>query len=706
MVGGKMNIENKLLALVLMLGLLPVSSAWANTLEEIRYSVLSGGRVQVVLQTSDPVGEVQSFATDNPARIAIDLPGTRSGLPYKTKTIASGVARSVTAIEAGDKTRVVVSLVDKAPYEIRTEGNQVVLLVNAGTATEVEAGDTVITRAAPAQATGGAGPQIEKVDFRRGGKGVARVEVHLNRPDVTVDLRQEGSAIVLDFIGAQVAPDQARELDVTDFVTPVKTITTRPHRGGARMVIKTQGEFDHLAYQTDNLYVVEFREMTKREKEERKRKELVYTGDKLSLNFQNIPVRSVLQLLADFTGLNMVVSDSVGGNITLRLKNVPWDQALDIILKSKGLAMRRNGNVIMVAPTEEIAAREKLELEAQKQVEELAPLHSEIIQVNYAKAQDLAELLKSEENQLLSERGNVTVDTRTNTLLVQDTAAKLDEIRALVEKLDIPVRQVLVESRVVIANDDFARDLGVRFGFNKDGGGSNGRGQWLISGGQSGAQGSVGTANGLVDPSGSAGIDSLMVNLPKTLGGARGGALNLLVGTVGSYLLQLELTAMQQEGRGEIISNPRVITSDQNTAVIKQGLEIPYQQATSSGATSVSFKEAVLKLEVTPHITPDDRIIMDLVVSKDNADFTRAVLGVPPLEKREVETRVLVDNGETVVLGGVFERSRGTNEEKIPFFGDLPVVGWAFKQQYNEDRKKELLIFITPKILKESLSVR
>ncbi len=705
MVGGKMIMNKKVSLLAVLLALfLPVSAAVANTLEEISYSVLSGGRVQVVLKTSEPVGDVKSFATDNPARIAIDLPDTRSGLGYKTKNIASGIARSVTAIEAGSKTRVVVSLLNKAPYEVQTSGNEVRLLINARA--ETAPGATAVTSKTVRGSKGAGGqPRIEKVDFRRGGKGVARVEVRLSSPDVTVDMRQEGSSVVLDFLGATVEPDQARELDVTDFVTPVQTITTTPHRGGARMVIKTKGEYEHLAYQTDNLYVVEFREMTKREKEARKRKELVYTGDKLSLNFQNIPVRSVLQLLADFTGLNMVVSDSVQGNITLRLKNVPWDQALDIILKTKGLAKRRNGNVILVAPTEEIAAREKLELEAQKQVAELAPLHSELIQVNYAKAEDLADLLKSKENRLLSERGNVTVDTRTNTLLVQDTAAKLDEIRALIKKLDIPVRQVLVESRVVIANDDFARDLGVRFGFNKAGG-SGGKGEWIISGGQPGATGTVGTQNGLTDPSGASGIDALMVNLPKNLGGVRGGALNILVGTVGSYLLQLELSAMQKEGRGEVISNPRVITSDQNTAVIKQGVEIPYQQATSSGATSVSFKEAVLKLEVTPHITPDDRLIMDLVVTKDNADFTKAVQGVPPLEKREVQTRVLVDNGETVVLGGVFERTRGTSEEKIPLFGDLPVVGWAFKQEFKEDSKKELLIFITPKIIKDTLTVR
>ncbi len=698
-----------------LLGLLLVQlsgMALANTLKDVRYSVLSGGRIQVILETAEPVEGLSSFSTDNPARIAIDLPDTHSALERKTKKVASGIARSITAIEAGNKTRVVINLLNKAPYRIEQQGNRTLVMVEAG-GQSTSATDTVVTRSMPKvegvgendRVSSSQRPEIEKVDFRRAGPGVARVEVKLSRPDVNVDLRQEGTKVVVDFPGVEVDPEQARVLDVTDFVTPVQTITTRPHRGGARMTIDTRGEFEHLAYQADGLYVVEFREVSKKEKEERKRKQLVYTGERLSLNFQDIPVRSVLQLLADFTGLNMVVSDTVQGNITLRLKNVPWDQALDIILKTKGLAKRRNGNVILVAPTEEIAAREKLELESQKQVEELAPLHSELIQVNYAKAAELAALLKSEENRLLSERGNVTVDERTNTLLVQDTAAKLSEIRALIEKLDIPVRQVLVESRVVIANDDFARDLGVRFGFNRQDGGTE-KNSILTAGGMPGhTNGTFGIAPGIENPAGS-GAEALMVNLPKTLGRDRGGAINFLVGTVGSYLLQLELSAMQQEGRGEVISNPRVITSDQNTAVIKQGIEIPYQQATSSGATSVAFKEAVLKLEVTPHITPDDRLIMDLTVTKDNADFTRAVLGVPPLEKREVKTRVLVDNGETIVLGGVFERNRGTNSERIPFFGDLPVVGWAFRQEFKEDRKKELLIFITPKIIKDSLSVR
>jgi type IV pilus assembly protein PilQ len=437
------------------------------------------------------------------------------------------------------------------------------------------------------------------------------------------------------------------------------------------------------------------------------RRELqVYEGERLSLNFQDIEVRAVLQLLADFTGLNMVVSDTVAGRITLRLQNVPWDQAMDIILKTKGLSMRRNDNVVLVAPTEEIAAREKLELESQQQIEELAPLRSELVQVNYAKAADLAALLKSAENKLISERGSVSIDERTNTLLVQDTAAKLSEIRALVGELDIPVRQVLIESRIVIANNDFAKDLGVRFGFSGTAV-SNGN-VGVFGGGLAGNQDNTGVSGPFVTSDGAltGSNENLLVNLPQTLAAGSGGAANFILGKAGEYLLRLELSAMQQEGKGEIISSPRVITSDQNEATIKQGVQIPYQEATSSGATSVSFKDAVLELTVTPSITPDDRVIMDLLVKKDNPDFTRAVLGVPPVDTRELTTSVLVDNGETVVLGGVFERTVAENAQKVPFFGDLPGVGFAFRQKQTQDENSELLIFITPKILKDTLTLR
>jgi type IV pilus assembly protein PilQ len=470
------------------------------------------------------------------------------------------------------------------------------------------------------------------------------------------------------------------------------------------MTIATSGEFEHISYQADDLYTVEFRALTRQEKEARLKEQQVYEGDRLSLNFQDIEVRAVLQLLADFTGLNMVVSDTVSGRITLRLKNVPWDQAMDIILKTKGLSMRRNDNVVLVAPTEEIAAREKLELESQQQIAELAPLRSELIQVNYAKAADLAALLKSAENKLISERGSVSIDERTNTLLVQDTAVKLSEVRALVNELDVPVRQVMIESRIVIANNDFARDLGVKLGFGAAG--SPGDYRYKVGGGLPGDVASPEVPSTSFEIPAGSGNQGLLVNLPQTLAAGSGGAINFLVAKMGDFLLRLELTAMQQEGKGEIVSSPRVITSDQNTAVIKQGVEIPYQEATSSGATSVSFKEAVLQLEVTPSITPDDRVIMDLKVNKDNPDFTRAVLGVPPVDTREVETTVLVDNGETVVLGGVFERTKSKNRNSVPFFGDLPYVGFLFKQEQIQDENNELLIFVTPKILKDTLTLR
>ena len=667
-----------------------LSDALANELQDISFSALPGNRVEIVLTTSDPLGEPSSFTTDNPARIAIDLANTSNRLAQKVTPVSIGMARSVTAIEAGDRTRVVVNLLEQVPHEIRTEGNRLIVSVGAGSG----AGTMTATSKPKASFAGkgstrSSGTGLENVDFRRGPDGEGRVEIDLSNPSIVVDMRQEGERVVLDFMNAGLPQQLARTLDVMDFATPVQTIETRPDGRNVRMTIATSGEFEHLAYQANNTYTVEFRALTRAEKEARLKEQQVYEGDRLSLNFQDIEVRAVLQLLADFTGLNMVVSDTVSGRITLRLKNVPWDQAMDIILKTRGLSMRRNDNVVLVAPTEEIAAREKLELESQQQIEELAPLRSELVQINYAKASDLAALLKSADNKLISERGSVSIDERTNTLLVQDTAAKLSEVRALVTSLDVPVRQVLIESRVVIANNSYARDLGVRLG-----GSANGN----IDGNYGIVSGGVGTV-----PDGDSQIGNLFVNLPAT---AATSGVNMVIGKLGSYLLRLELTAMQQEGKGEIISSPRVITSDQNKATIKQGVEIPYQEAASSGATSVSFKEAVLSLEVTPHITPDDRVIMDLKVNKDNPDFTRAVLGVPPIDTREVETSVLVENGETVVLGGVFERTKSENVEKVPFFGDLPYLGFMFKQEEIGDESSELLIFVTPKILKDTLTLR
>ena len=463
-----------------------------------------------------------------------------------------------------------------------------------------------------------------------------------------------------------------------------------------RIEISSIGEYEHLAYQSDNQFTIEIRETTKEEQEQRRKQEFGYTGERLSLNFQDIEVRSVLQLLADFTGINIVVSDTVSGNLTLRMQNVPWDQALDIVLKTKGLAKRENGNVMLIAPSEEIAAREKLELESQKQIEELAPLYSDFIQINYAKAADLAELLKSGDSSLMSERGKATIDNRTNTLLVQDTAEKLEDVRKLIALLDIPVRQVLIEARIVIANNDFSRDLGVRFGAS--GNSSKGR-DFIVGGGTRPGNINYGTTPGFEVPADS-GNEGLLVDLPVA---NPSGSLGLALGKIGSSLIQLELSAMQLEDRGEIVSSPRVITSNQQKAVIQQGVEIPYQEASSSGATSVSFKEAVLQLEVTPQITPDDRIIMDLQVNKDSVGEIFG--GVPSIDTRNISTRVLVDNGETLVLGGIYEQEKGKQTERVPFFGSLPGVGWLFKTEAKTDQKQELLIFVTPKIIAQNLSL-
>lgn len=551
------------------------------------------------------------------------------------------------------------------------------------------------------------GQGLEDVDFRRGAEAEARVVFSLSNPNTVVDVQEEAGRVVMDFLNAQAPERLLRRFDVSDFATPVKHFEVTNQNGNVHVEIIPLQEFQYLAYQTDDSFTVELQPLTKEEKDELKKQQVGYTGERLSLNFQDIEVRSVLQLLGDFTGLNMVVSDTVKGNITLRLQNVPWDQALDIILKTKGLAKRQVDNVVMVAPAQELAASEKQELESKQQIEELAPVRAEYFQINYAEAAAIAGLLKSQENQLLTPgRGNVTFDKRTNMLLVRDTTASLENIQRLINRLDVPVRQVMIESRVVVASNDFARDLGVRLGFSR----SN---QWnnteiFIGGSQTGGiegteevdMGSMfGGFNSTIDAEGAQG---LMVNLPAS--GA--GVLNMVIGKLGSYLLQLELSAMEREGKGEIISSPRVVTSDKNAASIQQGVQIPYQSVDEGGNPTTAMVDAVLSLQVTPSITPDDRVIMDLTVTKDAPNFANAVDGQPAIDTRSVQTKVLVDNGETVVLGGVFEQSTSESVDKVPLFGDIPVLGRLFKHTTRSVSNNELLIFVTPKILKEALGMR
>ncbi|RLA20612.1 MAG: type IV pilus secretin PilQ [Gammaproteobacteria bacterium] len=647
------------------------ASAGGLALKTITSSSLPGDKIQIKLTLNGPAFNPGSFSTDNPARIVFDFPGVVSNLEKKVIPVNTGVVGSIATVEAGGRTRVVVNLSNMIPFETKTEGNHVFLtLMSAGGIAQVATSKTPLHESNSSPIVG---KSFKNIDFRRGDAGEGRVIVDLSDSSTIIDVQEEGGKVVVYFHDTNLPEKLARRLDVSDFATAVKTIDTASKGPHVRMAITAVENYDYLSYQTDNRLTLEFKTLTKDEKEALIKKKFNYTGERLSLNFQDIEVRSVLQLLADFTDLNLVASDSVSGNVTLRLNNVPWDQALAIILKTNGLSQRKTGNVILVAPTEEIAAQEKLELEAQQQVKELAPLRAEFIQVNYAKAADLADLLKSEENRLLSPRGNVTIDKRTNILLIKDTAATLEEIRAIVKKLDKPVKQVMIVSRIVIAGNKFSRDLGVKM-----------NGQFNL--------------DKTVPAPGGAGNPNFGIDLPLA---NPAGSLGLIIGNSAKHLLDLELTAMQTEGLGEIVSSPRVITSDQTEATIMQGVEIPYQEATSSGATNVEFKEAVLKLQVTPHITPDDHIMLDLTVNKDSVG--EIFNFVPSIDTREVKTTVLVDNGETVVLGGVYESEKSDNVQKVPFFGDIPVIGFLFKQTLKVDDHTELLIFVTPKILKDSL---
>ena len=689
-------------AMVCVSTLLIASAASALTLDDMSYTSLPGDRVQLRLQLSEPVGsDMLSFTIDNPARVAIDFPGTSLNLEQKSQNIGIGNAEQVTAVEAEGRTRVVVNLTSMVPYDLSSDGN-IVTLILEGAGADIGADMAGDVATLPGSSTDA---QINDIDFRRGTGGEAQVIVNLSNPDVGINIREQGKTIIVDFIDTNLPEELDRRLDVLDFATPAKEIDTFAHGNGTRMVITPVGLYEHLAYQSDNVFTIELKALTPAEEEELKKDKFGYTGERLSLNFQNIEVRAVLQLIADFTEFNLVASDTVGGNVTLRLKNVPWDQAMDIILKSKGLGMRQVGNVVMVAPQEEIAAREKLELEAQQQIQELAPLRTEFMQVNYAKASDISALIKDEANNLLSERGNVTVDKRTNTLLIQDTAEQLSDIRGVIQALDIPVRQVLIESRIVIANEDFSKDLGIRFGYSHF---NNSKNLALTSGNgtKSGFISAIGgDIPGDVNYSGNTtfhtdDLENYIVDLPVTNPAA---AFRWSVGRIGSYLLQLELSALQAEGRGEVVSSPRVITANQKEALIESGTEIPYQEASSSGSTSVSFKKAVLSLRVTPHITPDDRIIMDLSVNKDSVGEIFG--GVPSIDTNEVTTQVLVANGDTVVLGGIFESDNRDDIVQVPFFGDLPYLGRLFKRTTKNTSKQELLVFVTPKILKDSLSI-
>lgn len=673
-----------------------------NSLQSLKFSSLPNDQIQLSFQFSEAPSEPLAFTIDNPARIALDFAGTNNQLAKRFQEIGIGVARSVNTAEAKGRTRIVVNLSRMEDYQTKISGNNLILTIGStdGTSQTVAAAAPSSVTQSFKQSSSSSSYSINNVDFRRGDGGVGRIVIDLSSSSIPINLREQGGKVVVDFSDTSLPSNLSKRWDVVDFSTPVQSFETFADGDNTRIVITpdTSKEFEHLAYQSDNKYVVEIREIPDEVVQQRKKE--VFEGERLSLNFQDIEVRSVLQLIADFTGLNMVVSDAVTGNLTLRLKNVPWDQALDIVLKTKGLGKRENGNVIYVAPSEEIANRERLELESLQQVAELSPLRSELMQVKYARAEDFSELLKSSDNTILSERGSVSVDERTNTLLVQDTANKLDEIRRLVEHLDVPVKQVLIESRIVTASDDFSKSLGVRFGV------TNVDDRDLASG----DTGDITTGNleGIVDIINGDPLelqDSLNVDLPSFGDGLNFASVGLALAKLPfGFLVELELSAAQAENRAEIISSPRVIATNQTTARIEQGTEIPYASQTSSGATDIEFQEAVLSLEVTPQITPDNRVAMKLAITNDTvAELT--VGGVPAIDTNQIETDVLVDNGQTIVLGGVHVQDRQNTVNRVPFFSDIPLFGRLFKNSFEQDNKSELLIFITPKIIDEQLSL-
>ncbi|WNZ78891.1 type IV pilus secretin PilQ [Pseudomonas sp. P105] len=659
----------------------------AVNLKTLDVAALPGDRIELKLTFDGPPPAPRGYTTEQPARIALDLPGVTSQLAHKRHDLGAGNARSATVVEAADRTRLIIGLTQLAPYTARVEGNSLLVVVGKGAVASAaaQAPRPAAPSAVPARASAPVGKAIRGVDFQRGTQGEGNVVIDLSDPSIAPDIQEREGKIILNFAKTRLPEPLRVRLDVKDFATPVQFVNASAGADRATISIEPSGTFDYSTYQTDNKLTVSVRPMTVEDLQKRDASREAYSGEKLSLNFQDIEVRSVLQLIADFTNLNLVASDTVQGGITLRLQNVPWDQALDLVLKTKGLDKRKVGNVLLVAPADEIAARERQELESQKQIADLAPLRRELLQVNYAKAADIAKLFQSvtSAEAKADERGTITVDERTNNIIAYQTQDRLDELRRIVAQLDIPVRQVMIEARIVEANVDYDKSLGVRWG-----GSIQNKGNWNTSGVITGDSTTIGTPG------------STSTNQPFVDLGASGNTSGIGIAFItDNVLLDLELTAMEKTGNGEIVSQPKVVTSDKETAKILKGTEIPYQEASSSGATSVSFKEASLSLEVTPQITPDNRIIMEVKVTKDEPDYLNKVNDVPPIKKNEVNAKVLVNDGETIVIGGVFSNTQSKVVDKVPFLGDVPYLGRLFRRDVVSEQKSELLVFLTPRIM-------
>lgn len=674
----------------------PANATQALTSTNVK--VLSGNQIQIQLNFSKPLASAPvRFATQQPPRVILDFKGVTNKLDNSQQNIALAMVQALTAVQAEGRTRVIIDLTAVTAYQTQISGNAF-LITFAGS--KVEAPKNTPVTATPkkrAATSSSLSPllnphQITAIDFRRGESNTGRIVINLTDSNTSVDVDEQGQQLVVNFLDTRIAQQLQRRLDVTDFGTPVQLITTKTKGNHVQMTVDINGSYNNMAYQAGKQFIIEVTSMTMAQQLEQQKKEPHYTGKRITLNFQDISVRAALQLISDFTGINIVVSDTVQGTMTLHLEDVPWDQALATILTMQGLGKRQFGNVIMVAPATEISEREKKELQNDLQVQALVPLYSELIQVNYAKAADMATLLKSKDNSLLGARGSVSVDNRTNSLWVQDTPDKLKEIKDFIKKLDVPVRQVLIEARIVNIDKSYEEDIGVRWGVSNTSD---------LSGTFRGAsQIANGTAPSAVTPI----TDRLNVNLPAspTDSSLQPASFAIALAKIGqNAFLDLELSALEVEGHAKIVSSPRLVTSNQQPALIQQGSEIPYQEATSSGATAVAFKEAVLALRVTPQITPDNRLILKIQVNQDKPSG-QTFGGVPSIDTREIRTQVLVDNGQTIVLGGIYEQTDQTKVVRVPFLGTLPVIGYFFRSKQVVSDRTELLIFITPKIVEQS----
>lgn len=691
--------------------LLMVSSAWAqaqNAIKSLTGSV-QGGTEVIRIETQQPLAAAPNgFTVQSPARISLDFPGVINGIGRNAVDINQGNMRSANVVQAGERTRVVINLKQPASYQTRVEGTTLLVVLDRNDATVAKRTETPAAAPTFAPSQNADVVALKDIDFRRGADATGRVVVDLDSSQVGVDIRQQGQDLVVDFLKSSLPEGLRRRLDVSDFGTPVQLITTTQTGDRVRMVVSPRGNWEHSAYQSDSQFVLEVREQ--RIDPGKLTQGPGYNGEKLSLNFQNIEVRSLLQVIADFTNFNVVTSDSVGGSLTLRLKDVPWDQALDIILQAKGLGMRKAGNVLWIAPKDEIAAREKQELESKASIESLETLRTQGFQMNYAKASDVAAQLTAgsggaggaSSTRILSARGSVMAEPRTNQLFVTDIPSKLEQVQQLITKLDIPIRQVLIEARIVEADDRFGRSLGVRLGGSDLRGIRGGDAGYGVGGGNRVAIGGSYNAVSMTSTETENALDTLntsFVNLPSTgAGGFAPAAFAIsLFSSAANRFLNLEISALEADGRGKIVSSPRVVTADQVKALIEQGTEYPYQTATSSGATAIAFRKANLKLEVTPQITPEGSIILDVDVNKDSRGETTTA-GIA-INTKHVQTQVLVENGGTVVIGGIFEQEEVEDVTKVPLLGDIPVVGNLFKNRSKTANKRELLIFLTPRVI-------